>query len=636
VSRLVLRLIRLLCIAAFFLSGAAPRAAAERIHLPLVSSPRGVLLAAAYTDPAITGEGDEAILLWNTGPAPVKLAGWSLSAGTRTAAFPAVDAPVLLPGARAWCTADAALFRVSFGAEPACEWAGSDPAVPDLDARLRLANNGGAILLRDPTGQVVDTLLYGAATGPVPGWIGAAAQLYTRGAVAASGQLFVRKFDPTTGLPVDQDRAADWAGDLADLDWGRRVRLPGWEGWDAAGGLRASQVTANATITVAVAPEGLYTPLAAVLAAAQTSLDLSLYSLEHPELTALIAAAAQRGVAVRLLLEGGPSGGITDLQRWCVRQIAAAGGDVRYLAPGPTAPAGLAPRYRFTHAKYGQVDGRLALVGTENFGWDAMPLPAAPRGLPVGGRRGVYLFTDAAEVAAALADVFARDWSPDRFADLYPYTPGHSQYGDPPPGYAPPPAPVYFVDDAPFAAPVTATGPAAFIVQTAPEHSLRPDDGLLALVHRAGPGDQILWVQLYEHTYWGESVSNPIADPNPRLVALLAAARRGAQVRVLLDRLFDDPHDPRGNQATVDYLIGRAAAEGLDLQARLGNPTGGGIHAKLALLRVAGATWSAVGSLNGGEISHKLNREVVLLVDAPAIHARLAQVFAWDWAVSAP
>lgn len=39
-----------------------------------------------------------------------------------------------------------------------------------------------------------------------------------------------------------------------------------------------------------------------------------------------------------------------------------------------------------------------------------------------------------------------------------------------------------------------------------------------------------------------------------------------------------------------------------------------------------GATWSAVGSLNGGEVSHKLNREVVLLVDAPAIHARLAHV----------
>jgi hypothetical protein len=43
------------------------------------------------------------------------------------------------------------------------------------------------------------------------------------------------------------------------------------------------------------------------------------------------------------------------------------------------------------------------------------------------------------------------------------------------------------------------------------------------------------------------------------------------------------------------------------LEARLGNPTLSGIHAKLVLLRVNGETWSAVGSLNSSEISYKLN-----------------------------
>jgi cardiolipin synthase A/B len=64
---------------------------------------------------------------------------------------------------------------------------------------------------------------------------------------------------------------------------------------------------------------------------------------------------------------------------------------------------------------------------------------------------------------------------------------------------------------------------------------------------------------------------------------------------------------------------------------RVGNPTGGGIHAKLALLRIGGVTWSAVGSLNGGEISHKLNREVALMTDQPAVYHRLVEVFGWDW-----
>ena len=44
-------------------------------------------------------------------------------------------------------------------------------------------------------------------------------------------------------------------------------------------------------------------------------------------------------------------------------------------------------------------------------------------------------------------------------------------------------------------------------------------------------------------------------------------------------------------------------------------------------------TWAAVGSLNGGEISYKVNREVVLLADHPLIYDRLVEVFLHDWAL---
>jgi len=72
-----------------------------------------------------------------------------------------------------------------------------------------------------------------------------------------------------------------------------------------------------------------------------------------------------------------------------------------------------------------------------------------------------------------------------------------------------------------------------------------------------------------------------------------------------------------------------APAEGIEIEARVGNPTLGGIHAKIVLVRLGDHYWSAVGSLNGGEISHKLNRKVVVVTD-------LAAVFAWDWGQSAP
>ncbi len=137
-----------------------------------------------------------------------------------------------------------------------------------------------------------------------------------------------------------------------------------------------------------------------------------------------------------------------------------------------------------------------------------------------------------------------------------------------------------------------------------------------------------------EHKYWGDGQSNPIADPNPRLQLLIEAARRGAKVRLLLDSFFDDAEALRSNQATVEYLEAVAAAEGLDLVGATANPTGGGIHAKWLLARVNGVTWSAVGSLNGGEISHKVNREVVLMVDDPVIYERLLEVFLNDWGMT--
>ncbi len=152
---------------------------------------------------------------------------------------------------------------------------------------------------------------------------------------------------------------------------------------------------------------------------------------------------------------------------------------------------------------------------------------------------------------------------------------------------------------------------------------------------QAGVGHELYLVQLSEHKYWGDGDSNPIADPNPRLQLLIEAARRWVKMRLLLDSLFDDPEALRSNQATVEYLEAVAAAEGLDIVGAVGNPTGGGIHAKWLLARVNGVTWSAVGSLNGGEISHKVNREVVLMVDHPLVYDRLSAAFLHGWALVA-
>lgn len=607
-----------------------PSPPADTLYLPVVMGPppSQMLIAAAYIDSAVSYEPDEAILLWNVGAGAQSLAGWSLRAGVKEASFPVTTTLRLGPGERIWCTAQAASFRASFGMEAGCAWISADNNVQVLDGTLSFGNSGGAIMLLDDKRSVVDMLLYGNTALQPNGWEGAPALLYTRGLATSAGQVWQRKLDPVSGLPVDSNTARDWAGDLNDLAWGRRVRQPGWGGWDRASGLWPWSMTDAATWTVAVGPEGLYVPVSEFLNSAAYSLDLSLYTFEHPTLALLLADTARRGVQVRMILDGAPPGGISNVQKWCVSQMVEAGVDVRYMAVTDDAPTGYKRRYRYTHAKYGVADGRKGFVGTENMTLNAMPEPV---NAPVGGRRGFYLLTDSPGVTRALQAIFDADWRPEVFFDMHPYQAGHPKYGAPPTDFVLPAQTLYEVADAPFAEAVYIAVDAASSVISAPENATRADTGVQALLHRAGAGDEIVFVQMYENKYFGESGSNPIADPNPRLEAAIGAARRGARVRLLLDGYFDDEDALRSNQATVDYVRAIAADEGVDLDARLGNPTAGGIHAKLVLVHIGDEWWSAVGSLNGGETSQKLNREIVLMVEQPDIYARLHSVFEHDW-----
>ncbi len=605
-----------------------PNDRSTTILLPQLSMPEStVVISAAHIDSAISGEADEAVQLWNTGDGAQNLAGWQLSTATRHATFPMTSTLTLLPGQRIWCAAEAEAFRQSFGHQPDCVWdSTTDDASLQLLGDLALTNERGYIQLRNRQRQAVDTLLYGSTTYTMEDWEGPPVYAYTHGAISAAGQVLQRKRDPETGLPIDTNRVTDWSSDLADLDWGRRVAFPGWE-TDAF--LRPLHSAETASTTVMIAPEGLYEPLRNALAGAQHSIDLSLYVLEHPQLAETVARAVERGVQVRVLLEGAPVGGISDLQRWCVTQIAEAGGEVRYMAATDDAPKGYQPRYRYVHAKYGIIDGAHSFVTSENLTWEAAPVTSA---VPSGGRRGYGLITDASSVAYGLSALFNVDWQPEVFLDLRPYDPDHPKYGKPPIDFELPAPPIYPVLSAPFAEAQTFHEAARYVVVSAPENAMRPDDGLLALLDRAGAGDEILLAQLYEDKYWGDADSNPTADPNPRLHRILNAARRGAKVRILLDAAFDDAGQDRSNRATADYVLAIAANEGLDMDVQLVNPTGGGLHGKLVLVRIGEERWSAVGSLNGGEVSNKVNREVVLMTDSPGVYERLSQAFWWDWA----
>lgn len=605
----------------------------DGLYLPLLwraasARPPRLHIVAFLPDGQAANDDDEAIALQNSGDQTVDLAGWQLSDGEGAIALPPLAAA---PGALIWCTKKATAFRRQWGFDPDCEYAAdSDPAIPDATGRAPLLRNeGDEILLLRPDGAAADAVVFGAGDTAVAGWAGPAVDYYRRNTrFSREGQVFYRLFDPAGGLPLaDTDAAADWAQGHPDPVQGRRAAYPGWDLHRFALPARQDWSPPH-DVQLLIAPDNLFAGVAALFAAARRSIWIEAYELDHPDLTAILRQQAGAGVAVRVLLEGAPTGGLSDQSRWAAQQITGAGGVVHFMVNDVEDAA---DRYPYQHAKFALIDGETLLISSENFKTSSMPTDGGDG--ETWGRRGYALILKDAGggLSRRLAGLFNAD---DDLAhsDIFPWQAGHPTYGAPPPGYAPPDPGNQSGYRVRYPAALSAAAGEG-VLFSAPEASLSP---LLDLIARGGQGDAILAQQLYEHAFWGPGDSNRVDDPNPRLEALIAAARRGASVRLLLDSFFGDPEDGRSNRATVDYVNALAAAEGLDLRARLGNPAGGGLHAKLHLLALGPERWVLLGSLNGSEVSNKLNREVMIAIESSAGFGHLAGVFWQDWNTAPP
>lgn len=563
------------------------------------------LYALAPTNYAGSGE---AAALINLSPYTATVAGWclddDLNPGNRRLCLP--PGATMAPGEIHWLAENAAGFGPVWGFIP--QWTtatltGQWPGFTD---------DGEVAYLLDAGGQVQDALPYGKGNA-TQGWSGAAVPYPYAG--FGSGQVLYRKLDPTTGRPVtDTDQAADWAQDPADPFNGRKLRYPGW---DLETLFFPTEISATTALTLAVAPDGLLPLVTQTIAAARSNLRLEGYTLESLPVYEALRERIQAGVVVTVLLESAPAGGLSNEGKWIAQQLHTPPTSTVYFI-GKTAA-----RYRYQHAKFILVDDRLALVSSDNFGENS--LPSDPKENGTLGHRGFAVVTDQSAAIAALDRLFRLDCDPLHHLDVAPYD---SSYA-PPAGFVPLPPPDWTTYTAPFTASFVATA-THLTVMHAPEHSLRAPDALLGLVNQTGAGDTIAAMQLNEPTTWTVGVG--AVGLNPRVQALLAAARRGAAVRLLLDDYYEDGN----NTATCLYLNGLARTESLSLSCRLANPAGLGIHAKLFLVQVGAEQWGHLGSLNGTETSNKANREVALQMASATAYAALSTVFEADWAHSHP
>ena len=589
-----------------------------------IGDPDSLLISAFVADGLASNDADEAFLLQNAGRNALFLGGWQVTDGEGRITLPDLR---VAPGAKAWCAKEAVAFARQWGFAPDCEYgADSDPAVPNASGSApRLANTGDELQLLKPDGSVADAAVYAGGDETAVGWTGPAVGYYQRNTrFARAGQVFYRLFDPTGLLiPADTDTASDWAQGNPDPARGRRAAYPGWDLYALSTPTHIIWETPPSG-QLLVAPDNTYLAIRDLFASAQHSILLESYEFQHPGLVATLVERAQAGVDVRLLLEGAPSGGLSDDARWAAQQISEAGGSVHFMVNDV---ADAHDRYPYQHAKFAIIDGTTLLVSTENFKTTSMPSDASDGDTL--GRRGYALILRDPDLAARAQTILQLD-NDLTHADIFPWQSDHPKYGAPPPDYAPP----TFNDESGYLVRYPRPQPLADATEaylfTSPESSLTPGP-LLDLINQAGPGDVLLTQQLYEHPFWGATDSNPTADPNPRLEALIDAARRGATVRIFLDDFFDSANSARSNVITKNYVNGLAQEQGWDIRARLGNPTGAGVHAKLHLLAIGSQRWTVLGSINGGEVSNKLNRELAIALESKAAYDFLSGVFWEDW-----
>lgn len=578
-----------------------------------------VFITAVYFDPSVTGEASEAIQVQNIGTTQLVIGNWGIGDGEGTVRFPLGAA--LEPQEAIWVTRSAVAFMGEFGELPVYEYGGdSDTRVPDMTGSApTLTNTGDQVFLFDADDALVDAMVYGDATLSGGDWNGEAVQRYDFGSASLEGQILYRKLRESDGMPVkDTNTLHDWAQDPTDDTRGKKVRYPGW-------GLEQffQTVKSNkaAWIKYCVAPDHLYECMRDEINGAQASIEMEMYSLDSAPLIDAITARLDAGVTVRVLLD---ASALEPQGKWGCQEIEAHGGECWLMASKPQ--SNIRKRYFNQHGKWLVIDSERVLIGSENMGKDAMPADAKSDG--TAGARGGYLVTNNAQILRAASRVLSRDLDPEQHADVRRW--GTNTDDFPPLGFAP-----NYVDGGDEYMPV-APGPFQIagkipieLIQC-PENCLRVTDGLLGLVKRAGRGDTLNVQMLYEYLYWGPGKSNSERDPNPRLEAYIAAAKRGARVRIMLDSFYDDFSDPRGNYETCVYI--NRLSRRYDIDCRLGNPTGRGIHMKLVLLKTAGTGFVHLGSINGSETSNKLNRELAAQVESLEAYTYWKGIFDADWA----
>jgi len=540
-------------------------------------APPALIITEIYPNTNTKNEPDEYVAISNPLSHSVNIEGWSITDNEGKIIFPPFE---VASGETIYVTRNASAFAEQISNVSTTSkdkdifpdfayGSDSDSNVKPMQTEGKafvLRNRGDEVILQDKNGKEVDVVIYGDSSYKGEDWRGEPLRN------AREGMIFKRK-----GVQ-DTNQCEDWIV----LPFGASYHVP--EKFSFCG-----------DATAFVSPDCSFPVLQREIDNASSSLYVNLYQFENPYLMDIILDALNRGVNVYVLLEGSPVGGIKDEERYIAEKIKIRGGTVRF-SDDPF----------INHAKYAVIDNETTIIMTENWKYTGIPCNNSF------GNRGWGVVIRNAEVANYFKAVFFDDFYRGKefsteiwIEDLE--TKGFFMSREiPESSYVP------------IFEPLTINSDFTLIPVLAPDTAMS-NETILGAINNAK--ENVYVQQFSTGRFWGEG-------DNTFIVALIEAAERGCDVKVLLDSKYLEGEN--NNDEVVSWLNEEAREGNLSLEAKLADLDSLGLTKIHNKGLIVDGKKVLITSLNWNANSI-YNREAGVIVENEEIASFYEDVFFHDW-----
>lgn len=573
------------------------------IPTPPTKNDYSIMITEICYDTYSPNDSSEFIKIHNPLSINVNISGWQLTdkegksntyEGTIT--FP--NGTILYAFESIYVTKNAQAFYEEMGIYPDFEYENSLSNIKKMniiEKTPKFANHGDEVILKDEHRHIIDVAVYGDSNYKGEGW----SSLPIEGIM--EGEILKRNIDEITNNYVDTNTSLDWQTP--------RIYKVGQSNFEY------ETFEFIGIVKTFVSPDSSFNAIIKEINSSKNSIYLNVYEFTNPYLMDALINAKKRGVEVKVFLEGSPVKGISETEKYIAYNLWKNNIEVRFLISD--SKNNIHSRYSYLHAKYCVIDNFSTTIMSEN--WELT-------GVPINntfGNRGWGIIIYNIEVGNYFANVFFHDWNP-KMKDSFLFDPNNSKYGKPsenfimerivPNGSYKPKFDSKEIKGSFKISPIIS-----------PDTTLLKENSIIKLLNSAKKSIYI--EQIICKLDWSNE-KKPLE--NLYLQAVIDAARRGCEVKILLDSRYVNMSNDTDNYDVVNYINNLAKKEGLkNLKAKLiylGNLSK--LHSKGLIVD---DNKTLISSINWGRGSVIKNREVGVIVENEDVAKYFKDVFFYDW-----